>query len=1295
MAEGKITTLSTSLVAQLQPGGTSNTSISNVKTNAWFGPSQPMIPVAPPGTGGRLFDYAFGTNLQYVPRSTEPITFESLRALADNLPLLRAVIETRKDQIAGLPFSVRLVPDDDMPAAKRQKANDGQRKRIQEVKQFLKRPDRILPFETWLRALLEDMLVIDAATIYPRPTLDGGVYSLDAIDGATIKPLVDVNGRRPDAPDPAFQQVLKGVVAADFTQDELLYLPRNVRTNKVYGFSPVEQIVMTVNIALRRDTSTLEYYRSGTVPDSFGTLPKEWTADQIKQFQEYFDGLMSGNTQARRGMRFMPSDFKYQESRQPPLKDQYDEWLARLICYVFSVPVTPFVAQVNRATAETQRLQANDEGLVPLQNWIKHFMDHIIQVVIGDTELEFAWSDGATIDPVQQMTELTGYVAAGVYNRDEVRDKLGEGPISDGSGKDYTSAATLNPARLQTPEEKMADQQHAMMLATARKPGDPAEGNQSKDQQKQGDDTKIIAQENQPDGEAEKFAKDAESAATQPRDGHGRFASTGTPKSRASKDTRPRDGNGRFINSGGSSRGYTAAAKRKKLIEGVKNAAERAVVGAVLYGGAALAAAAFAPEAGAAALTIGIVRAVGTAAIGDAATTAVLAVLDYLKVPASLRDSVQSAVHLGLGAYGLAEAKTNFDEYMGSAEKAKAVGETNLSTILDAIQTVLYEVGQDVTEGMKAKVAAKAKKGDGKALETVNEGLEDALEAFLDRVDALGGTPHPDGGDHGSAKDHPVADVSDHPVTKRDVDGEARDDHGRWASISGAMHTAVSATGYADAALTGAVNGAAAGAIVGRHPAAIAAGAAVGTAGMLAYEYARQKFNSSSRKAEKLAKDAPRTLYAGRYLVNADELRAWMTEQGFKNALPAEDMHVTTVYSKTPLLWPEKSNQRQITANANIEDRKIEVFGEGAVVLTFKSTHLEADHARLLDAGAKSDYPDYRPHVTLTYDAGDVDLSKVEPFTGALIFGPEYFEEIKANWHDEIDETATKMAKGGANWSVLEPMWQAPAHEKRSVLAYRKALADALGKARKQIAAHVRKELSKVGKVADPDANIEALAQQVAANIPTEAISDAAGPLGDAAEQAAREVAKGALVRVGLGDDEGMVERVSERAVNIARERSAELVGMKWDESASEYVPNPNADMAITESTRDMIRQIVADGLNENLSADDIAERLETSLAFSPERADLIAKTEIARVNSDAALETYAAAREAGVQIKKKWIVAAKDVCDDCTLNAKQGPIDLDEAFQSGEKAPPEHPHCRCAIAPVVYSADEVDDTEE
>src|SRR6202020_2885545 len=109
-------------------------------------------------------------------------------------------------------------------------------------------------------------------------------------------------------------QILKGVPAADFSADELIYLPRNLRSHRLYGMSPVEQIALTVNIALRRDAATLDYYRTGSSPDAFATLPKEWTADQIRSFQDYFDALMSGNLARRRQTTFIPATLRLSEA---------------------------------------------------------------------------------------------------------------------------------------------------------------------------------------------------------------------------------------------------------------------------------------------------------------------------------------------------------------------------------------------------------------------------------------------------------------------------------------------------------------------------------------------------------------------------------------------------------------------------------------------------------------------------------------------------------------------------------------------------------------------------------------------------------------------------------------------------------------------------------------------------------------------------------------------------------------------------------------------------------------------
>jgi hypothetical protein len=405
--------------------GNGGPTIRGAGPEAWFGPLEPLPPLAPPGTGGRQFDYPFGENLNYIPRADSGISFAELRNLADSLPLLRIVIEKRKDQIAGWAWDIqnRLVGRDRRKPVKPSEAEDP---RISSVRELLRKPDRRHHFHVWLRMLVEDMLVIDAATIYPRLNLIGGLHSLDIIDGSTIKPLLDESGRLPLPQDgPAYQQILHGVPAADFDLDELMYLPRNVRSHRLFGMSPVEQIILTVNIALRREVFNLQYYDSGTLPEGFGMLPKEWTADQVKGFQLYFDSLMAGNLVTRRRVRFMPADFRFQEVRQPPLKDQYDEWLARMICAAFSIPHSAFVSDVNRATAQTIQLAAADEGIVPLKLWVKAALDDVIQGLIGFSDLEFVWSGDDQTDPLEQAKADEILVSCGIKQINECRVERG------------------------------------------------------------------------------------------------------------------------------------------------------------------------------------------------------------------------------------------------------------------------------------------------------------------------------------------------------------------------------------------------------------------------------------------------------------------------------------------------------------------------------------------------------------------------------------------------------------------------------------------------------------------------------------------------------------------------------------------------------------------------------------------------------------------------------------------------------------------------------------------------------
>src|SRR5579872_4697994 len=186
----------------------------------WFGPLDPLRPIAPPEVAGRRFDFPPGYNLSVRPRAYEPIGFHELRAFADAYDLLRLVIETRKDQMERLCWRIK-------PRAlqlQRRGATDdaGTNARIAALEKFFKKPDGATSWKTWLRALLEDMFVIDAATLYCQRTRSGKLCALYQLDGATIKRVIDDWGRTPlpyrggdgaTVYPPAYQQVLKGLPA--------------------------------------------------------------------------------------------------------------------------------------------------------------------------------------------------------------------------------------------------------------------------------------------------------------------------------------------------------------------------------------------------------------------------------------------------------------------------------------------------------------------------------------------------------------------------------------------------------------------------------------------------------------------------------------------------------------------------------------------------------------------------------------------------------------------------------------------------------------------------------------------------------------------------------------------------------------------------------------------------------------------------------------------------------------------------------------------------------------------------
>ena len=392
--------------------------------NEWFGPGNPLMPVAQDLALGRGWDFPTGYNIQTRPKPNEGVTFQELRSVADGYDLLRLVIETRKDQIEKLSWDLK------KRGEKIAKKGAGPDKRIEKIKDFLAYPDLEHPLGTWLRMLSEDLFVLDAPTVYQRRTKGGGLYALEMIDGATIKRILDPTGRTP-LEGPAYQQVIKGVVACDYTREELIYMPRNPRTHRAFGFGPVEQVMTTVNIALRRQLHQLSYYTDGNTPNLIFGVPKEWNPDHIKKFQEWWDSLMAGNSAQRQRAMFVPGEVKPIDTKEHALKDDYDEWLARIVCFAFSISPTALVKETNRATAQTVQKAALSEGLAPVMMWVKALMDRILRECFGAQDLEFVWSDEQSMEPLVQSQRDAADILSGVRTVNECREDRGLEALPD------------------------------------------------------------------------------------------------------------------------------------------------------------------------------------------------------------------------------------------------------------------------------------------------------------------------------------------------------------------------------------------------------------------------------------------------------------------------------------------------------------------------------------------------------------------------------------------------------------------------------------------------------------------------------------------------------------------------------------------------------------------------------------------------------------------------------------------------------------------------------------------------
>jgi hypothetical protein len=211
-----------------------------MNTGSPFGPGTPLHPYAGYGGEPRRFAYPAGYNIQTRADRDHRVSFDVLKDLIDNYDIARMAIGHRIDDVRSLDWS--LVPKRGFSGD-----TDALTQTGYNALKYPEGPGSRLPFRAWVAKYLEDVLRYDAGTLFRRRDRANRVIGLKVVSGRTVAPLVDYWGDTPISPAPAFAQFVQGVPWKSFTTDDLIYVPFRPQSDSMYGFAPLEAVLLSAN----------------------------------------------------------------------------------------------------------------------------------------------------------------------------------------------------------------------------------------------------------------------------------------------------------------------------------------------------------------------------------------------------------------------------------------------------------------------------------------------------------------------------------------------------------------------------------------------------------------------------------------------------------------------------------------------------------------------------------------------------------------------------------------------------------------------------------------------------------------------------------------------------------------------------------------------------------------------------------------------------------------------------------------------------------------------------------------
>jgi hypothetical protein len=400
------------------------------------------------------------------------LSFDALRMMVSQTPILNAVIMTRSRQVQRfcriaessneMPgFEIRHV-DRDHQLTKSEKESRNRLNRFMmncgwEFKPRLRKALRRDAFGQFMARSVRDSLTMDSAAVeleWKRDMLQGidGFY---AVDGATIR-LCTEDGYQGD--DELFAlQLVQGQITTAYNHADLIYECRNPRADVTigsYGLSETELLIRVVTGYINAMTYNIKGFDSNAIPKGMLHLTGNYDTKDLQAFKMYWNAMVKGINNAW-SLPVMIS--KDQESKASferfgvEFNEMYfSKWmtfLTSIICALYGMSPAEInfdsfsggnSSPLSGSDTEEKLAASKDSGLRPLLSYYENtFSDFIIAEFSEDFVFRWTGLDPEDTDNKQEMRKL-------VLTVNEIRAEEGyqamDGPLGD---------APINPSLIQ------------------------------------------------------------------------------------------------------------------------------------------------------------------------------------------------------------------------------------------------------------------------------------------------------------------------------------------------------------------------------------------------------------------------------------------------------------------------------------------------------------------------------------------------------------------------------------------------------------------------------------------------------------------------------------------------------------------------------------------------------------------------------------------------------------------------------------------------------------------------------